>query len=384
MGKYLRLHCTSGGSDKLYDLHVEDCPNNTAIVYGMNGRRGAALTRQDKTNGRPVPMNLALSIYEKIKKEKLAKQYRVITETITTPTQSSGNVSFATVETTVDVKTGNVSASLKVDSIPNEPKPIILHLQLLNEIPDEYVMRFIEDDAYMAQEKKDGRRHALIYDKNKHIAINKKGEEIPALTNIVKSLPQGIEIAIDGELIGEKLHAFDILMRDRKSLRELDAIRRYSILATIPFGKDIVVVETAFTKEEKLALYNKLKEQNKEGIVFKRKNSAYKGGRPNKGGDQLKNKFQKTASFIVDSHTDGKRSVKVVVLEGEKRVEVGKCTIPPNKEIPAIGSVVEIQYLYAYKGGAIFQPVYLHERDDVDAHECVISQLVYKSEESEE
>ncbi|WP_167365759.1 hypothetical protein [Pseudomonas saponiphila] len=39
-------------------------------------------------------------------------------------------------------------------------------------------------------------------------------------------------------------------------------------------------------------------------------------------------------------------------------VSVGNCTVPANKSTPAIGSLVEIRYLYAHKGGSLFQPVF--------------------------
>lgn len=43
-------------------------------------------------------------------------------------------------------------------------------------------------------------------------------------------------------------------------------------------------------------------------------------------------------------------------------------------------SDVEIRYLYAYKGGSLYQPAFLGERDDIPAEECVLSQLKYKPE----
>jgi bifunctional non-homologous end joining protein LigD len=43
--------------------------------------------------------------------------------------------------------------------------------------------------------------------------------------------------------------------------------------------------------------------------------------------------------------------------------------------------VVEVRYLYAYRDSlALYQPVYLGPRDDVDAGECLVSQLKFKAE----
>jgi bifunctional non-homologous end joining protein LigD len=381
MGKFVKLHCTDGGSDKIYEIHLEDRANGQAIVYGMNGRRGSTLTRQDKTDG-PVSINEALRIFTNLQNEKIhKKRYRLIDQR---DTPAPGGRSIAIVETEVLIESGKVSKKITTIPVLDEPvaKKVILGPQLLNPITEAEAMSLIEDDDYFAMEKKDGHRRLALSD-SKVMGLNKKGEEVPLLENVAKSLPKGMVLAIDGELIGEKYHAFDILMRDKRSLREVDAIRRHQILSSIEFGKDITVVYAAHTTEEKRALFERLKKEKKEGIVFKRKTSPYKSGRPNSGGDQLKYKFQNTASFIVDSITKGKRSVGLVLLDGKNRIPVGKCTIPPNKEVPKVGSIVEVQYLYAYEGGAIFQPVYLNERDDVDAKECITRQLVFKSKETD-
>ena len=49
-----------------------------------------------------------------------------------------------------------------------------------------------------------------------------------------------------------------------------------------------------------------------------------------------------------------------------------------------MGQVVEIRYLYAFReSNALYQPVYLGPRQDVEHHECVLSQLKYKGQEEE-
>jgi bifunctional non-homologous end joining protein LigD len=46
--------------------------------------------------------------------------------------------------------------------------------------------------------------------------------------------------------------------------------------------------------------------------------------------------------------------------------------------------VVEVRYLYAFKeSNALYQPVYLGPRKDVEVHECVLSQLKYKANDSD-
>jgi len=41
--------------------------------------------------------------------------------------------------------------------------------------------------------------------------------------------------------------------------------------------------------------------------------------------------------------------------------------------------VVEVHYLYALKGGSLYQPVYLGPCDDIESWECVVGQLKYKA-----
>ena len=75
------------------------------------------------------------------------------------------------------------------------------------------------------------------------------------------------------------------------------------------------------------------------------------------------------------------RSVEVSLFQGRSLVSCGNVTIPANHDIPQVGSVVEVRYLYAYRDSlALYQPVYLGPRDDVDPDECLVSQLKFKAE----
>jgi bifunctional non-homologous end joining protein LigD len=85
----------------------------------------------------------------------------------------------------------------------------------------------------------------------------------------------------------------------------------------------------------------------------------------------------------------GRRSVKLGllgtrtrpdVIKGQPMIPVGNVTIPPNHNIPVAGDVVEVEYLYAYKGGSIYQPVYRGKRTDLDINACTTDQLKYKPE----
>ncbi len=233
---------------------------------------------------------------------------------------------------------------------------------------------FITNDEYIAQEKKDGERRLVISDK-KIIGLNKKGTEVPLPDTIINSIIGG-ECILDGEIIGDKLFVFDIISTEET--RAMSCVERLALLGVMTFGPGIEVVETAYTTAQKRDLYERLLKENKEGIVFKKKNAPYKHGRPASGGDQLKFKFYKTATFVVANVTKNKRSVGLELISGSDRVFMGKVTIPPNHDVPEIGELIEVRYLYAYRGGAVFQPTYLGKRPDSDLTDCTMVQIIYK------
>ena len=45
---------------------------------------------------------------------------------------------------------------------------------------------------------------------------------------------------------------------------------------------------------------------------------------------------------------------------------------------------MEIRYLYAHKGGGLYQPVYLGPREDIEIAHCTTAQLKFKPEGEEE
>jgi len=131
----------------------------------------------------------------------------------------------------------------------------------------------------------------------------------------------------------------------------------------------------------KRRMFEMWKEEGQEGVVFKRIDASYVPGRPNSGGDQYKFKFVETASVVVTAK-NGKRSVRMGLYDGERLVSAGNVTIPVGQEIPEVGQIVEVRYLYAFpESGALFQPVYLGVRDDIEEIECTVAQLKFKREQ---
>ena len=177
------------------------------------------------------------------------------------------------------------------------------------------------------------------------------------------------------------LHAFDLLEFNGEDYRTQPYQRRLVKLSTFLNQPDIAhikVVETAIDSANKERMFRHLQTQKKEGVVFKRLDSPYTAGRPNSGGNQLKHKFYATCSAVV-AKINEKRSVELCLLNGKGWISVGNITIPSNFDVPEVGTVIEVRYLYAFReSNALYQPVYLGPRQDVEQHECVLSQLKYK------
>lgn len=347
------LFYKEGSSDKVYNVQLVEKDSGEYAVNFQYGLRGSTLTTGSKIE--TDDQSKAKKEYDKLVKSKTAKGY--------------------TEETTGAVFSSKEFTAQKSTLLP----------QLLNAIenPEDY----INNPAYVAQEKMDGeRRMAEVKESQKSIqGVNRKGLVVQLPEVIEKSLTApSADMEVDGEQIGDTLYVFDLLALDGEDYRSKKFSSRMEILETLSFGKNVKIVPVAKTTKEKQALFDKVKANKGEGIVFKLASAPYKVGRPNSGGDHLKFKFTKTATFIVSGKTEGKRSVGLMVREGKKNVEVGKVTIPSNHSVPKTGSLVEVEYLYAFKGGSVFQPVYLGERTDLDQEDASINQLVYKTDKEDE
>jgi len=333
-------------SDKVYKAALEE-KEGLFIVNFAYGRRGATLKTGTKTQS-PVDYEKAKKIYDKLVNSKAEKGY--------VPDEDSSDYVYETDK----VKTG-------------------IHCQLLNPIDEETLQEYIDNKDWWAQEKMDGKR-MLIQKAEELTAINRKGFSVGAPQAIMDSAAKSSHtFIIDGEAIGDELFVFDLLSLDGKDIKPKSYSERYDLLCQLELTDAIKVVSTSKSKTEKTKLAERLKSVGSEGIVFKKHNSHYHAGRPNSGGDQMKFKFYDTASVIVSKVND-KRSVGMSLLENGKEIFVGNVTISVNKEIPKEREIIEVRYLYAYKGGSLYQPTFLHIRTDIDEKECLLSQLKYKQE----
>lgn len=346
------LYYHEGSSDKVYQAAIEPADEMFVVNFSY-GRRGTTLTTGTKTSS-PVDYDTAKKIFAKLVGDKKAKGYTEGGDG--TPYQHSDK---------------QVSGILP---------------QLLNPVEESEIQALFGDDEYCAQEKFDG-RHLLTRKQNECVeGINKKGLIVGLPETVANELhAMAGNFILDGESVGDDYHVFDLLEYNGEDLRLLPYRKRFSKLAgMLLFARSeyvyIKLVKNAFKDWQKAELWERLQEENREGIVFKRLDAPYVPGKPSRGGPQLKFKFVATVSAVV-AKINTQRSVEVSLFQGRSLVSCGNVTIPANHHIPQVGTVVEVRYLYAYRESlALYQPVYLGPRDDVDPGECLVAQLKYKAE----
>lgn len=333
------LFYKEGSSDKEYRVALIQHDNGLWSTSGFNGRRGHALKEQKKTDG-PVSYEEAKKAYDELLKKQLKKGY-----------------------------TEDVSGAI-YQSLPGERTFSGFVPQLLNTIRDESVLETILSDRdHILQEKHDGERRPVLVENGVVTAVNKEGVSSALPQNLVDdALLIGADIRFDGEAIGERYVAFDLLEWNGENWRDKPYKERFAKLKEIfePLHfSGIEVTNSAETPEEKRALFEELKARKAEGAALKRADAPYTPARPASGGSQLKFKFEEVCSVRVSARNN-KRSVAVECWgnTNETAIALGNITIPANYDIPEVGAIVNVRYLYKYENGSLFQTTYLGTRDD--------------------
>jgi bifunctional non-homologous end joining protein LigD len=352
----ITLYYREGSSDKVYQVSVESA-GDLFVVNFSYGRRGTTLNTGSKTSC-PVEYDQAKRIYDKLVREKKAKGY----------TEGPSGAPYQHTD-----KAGRFTGILP---------------QLLNPVDEPEVNRLADDPAWCFQPKFDGRRLLIQKTGREVTGINRKGliVSIPECLTLAALLVPG-DYLMDGEAVGLVYYAFDLLEINGGGRRLLPMrVRFEQLLRCIPANAHpyLVPAQTAWTGAEKHTLLQSLRRSNQEGVVAKEINASYEPGRPNSGGVALKHKFYATLSAVVTA-LNAKRSVEVRLVGNNGWQSAGNVTVPPSHLLPKVGTVIDIRYLYAFReSGALYQPVYLGPRSDVDPSECRVAQLKFKAAEAED
>ena len=247
---------------------------------------------------------------------------------------------------------------------------------------------YLNDQDWVMQPKIDGERRFLIVsdDGKKVVGGNRRGLVVALPVSITKAAKLlGHGVILDGEIVGEDYVAFDLLRLEGEDFREQEYGTRLEALGQVleSFPRNgIRLIHSYFagkkprlTERKRQSELEEWRKGGREGVVFKRLDAPYREGRSN---DALKLKFTASASVIVAAVNKGVRSVQIKAGDG---TPLGNVTIPPNKAVPRKGSIIDVRYLYWYRGGSLYQPVYLGVRKDIEGGDCTATQLKTVKEE---
>ncbi len=343
----ITLYSQKDGADKEYRIQLTETDGGF-ILTGFNGRRNGTLTRQPKIAD-PVDYEAAKREYDALLKKQLKKGYK----------PGQGGADYQDLP--------DVGVSLGID------------LHLLKQVSEQEIERYLTDDAFVAQRKHDGERRPIVRRDNTVVGGNKLGFQKPLTVDMAKvlsALPEGT--VLDTEHVGDTLYAFDVMEAHGTSLRASGFMARHGVLADLikDLGEQscVVVVEVAAGTAAKRAMYHELRASRAEGIVFKRRVSAYGCG---ENEDQIKIKFVESATVQVVSIHPSKRSIgfQVFTPAGEA-VPIGNAKVPTGCPMPKVGDLVEIEYLYCVK--RLVQAVFKGPRTDQTIDRCTTTQLKYR------
>ncbi len=373
--KSVALAFREGSSDKLYNAAIVEESDGTHTVKVEWGRRG--LTLQAGTKAEKATLEAATKAFEKVVKEKTSKGYTEIPNT-------NG-------ETTL-VGTERTGGREKIEGVT---------AQLLNPIEEDEAETYVRDAAWVAQRKYDGVRILAHLNSDETRFTNRKGQ----ITSVVKEVEESLRdfprpSILDGEIVptdsGSVYWVFDLLTaHGDAAIRNRGYSVRHDTLTKMSkdkLGPSVKIAPCVMAMKEKRELVARLKAEHAEGVVFKRADAAYHGGRPASGGSQLKLKFTKTADVVLTEWKDNAFQMAVYDKTG-KLVEIGRGYAGTTEEsrrtlrrdLDADKPVVaEVRYLYATEGDILFQPVFMRRRQDKTPTECLLSQLVRTNREIEE
>lgn len=334
------LFYTGNGSDKVYQAHLRLKEGGWVVDYG-NGPRGGTLRTGTKT-ATPLVYEAARKIYDKLVREKTAGGY--------TPDQSG------TLYTASDL------AGRKSGELP----------QLPTAITEDEVELLFSDTGWGLQMKADGENRLLLIEGTTIRGTNRRGLFVDIPQHWTGPSSDGRTV-IAGEHVGDRFMAFDLLEFMGQDYRSRPFLTRFhhleQIVRHVPWME---ALELSIATEDKRRRAAEILASNGEGFVFKRLEAHFEPGRST---DSLKFKFTETATCLV-LRQNAQRSVAVGLRDDTgAMIDLGNVTIPPSEDLPAVGGLVEVRYLYRYKDGKFEQPVFKMPRPDMTEEAAVLSQV---------
>jgi bifunctional non-homologous end joining protein LigD len=364
VNRTVTLRYREGGSDKVYTPYIHNCnAENRYIVGATYGRYGSTQSSTIKLTN--VTADVAIKAYDKLVAEKVAKGYQGV------------DVAPPTV---LQTPLTSVKGSAVVGSHSG------ITVQLLTEVSEDDAQWLIRSDAWVLQEKMDGHRFVLIVQDGIAAGAKRRGLHVEVPIELQRAARAMPDVTLDGELIGTTFYAFDLLAVGGHSAMNEPFFSRHALLHKLLTEVGCAAIREvpviAGTFEEKAHFIEIARSDRREGVVLRDKHAPYTPGRPNRGGSCRKLKFVASASVVVIGHTD-RHSVTMGLYDEHGNIhDVGNVTVAPSSPKPKLGSVIDVQYLYAHPlpGGCLQQPTMPRVRDDIDSSACTTSQLKFKAE----
>jgi predicted DNA-binding WGR domain protein len=254
-------------------------------------------------------------------------------------------------------------------------------------VPEDELAATLDSRHWVGQRKLDGDRFMVQIEDGVVQVLNRSGQ--PKVTNI-----PGAVIAsfapftegnwnFDGEIVGRTFHAFDMQHADGYVDADTPFATRHRALTAAVGAIDsphVRLVGCSGTDgDSKRQLLADVKASKGEGIILRRNDGRYAGGRAN-GGPLLRHKFTNAAEVYVKSVDPSKESVTLAVRDasGKERIVGSASTIGKGDGRPfAEGDVVEAQFQHVLDPAnpVMVQPRIMRRRTDKTAAECSLDQF---------
>ena len=229
---------------------------------------------------------------------------------------------------------------------------------------------YFESPSWTMQEKLDGKR-CVISTGSKLSALSRNNLPLQLseeLHGFLCGLPPGW--TFDGELIGSVYYVFDVLEVNSNQVSNFSWKDRYNILTSI-LTKDYEFIKLVPCLTSKSAEFDRLRQDNTEGVIFKDLRSSYTGG------EWFKFKFYKSVDCIVtDTALNSKNSLELSVYTDNRLLPIGQLSsLTGDGPRVKCGDIVEVTYLKFTTNRRLYQASNPKLRTDKLPEECTIEQL---------
>lgn len=251
----------------------------------------------------------------------------------------------------------------------------------------------LSERRFAAEQKINGDRCVIHVDDGRVAALSRTGKTLRNTAKFVKAFEPftrtGTRWVFDGESLAGTLWLFDLIeagdrIHPRRSHDDLGddfQTRRRTLelfLSQIQLPDCIRLVPSYTETPDKIALYERMRDEGCEGVMFKQVDAPYFPGRRTIAFQKVKFRNE-IDCVVVTQNVGGSQNFGLVVYDHDgSEVYVGEVTaLAGDKKKIKIGDVVTVVYQHATAERKLFQPTFPRIRTDKHPHECLVDQFVY-------